>query len=249
MKRLKQTSRIIVCHVFFLGAAMAGDPPFVITEAELAANFKAEHIRGQMLHVATNGVTVVPAGRFLRDFALLTNTPVVRLYARDRGIETLEGMGVLEKLQMLDLSGNNIRDLSPLGKLPLISVNLAGNPVRDISPVLNPSLRELYLSGTEVDDLACLANTSLERLEIGTAPAMRSFSALTKLPLKRLGFLQRPQMQLKDIASLRLESYGQTAAYAANSLNPYTAVKPVLKEKLANIEKLLIKKLLKEGCE
>ena len=209
MIRCVQFLCLLLCPACFFGSALAEESPevrpLVITDAELAANFKSEYTKGQTLNVATGGVSVLPPMNF-SDFSSLTNIPVVRLYAPDCGLETIEGIGALKKLQVLDLSGNDIHDLSPLKNLPLISVNIAGNPVSDISPILSPYLKELYLSGTEVQDLACLTNTSLERLELGTGPVMSSFSALTKVPLKRLSFLQCPQMQMRDISSLQLES-------------------------------------------
>ena len=190
----------------FLGPAFSEERPLVLTEAVLAANYKAEYIKGQTLNVATDGVSVVLTDKVSQDFSSLTNLPIVRLYAQDRSLDTIEGIGALKKLQILDISGNNIHDLSPLKNLPLISVNIAGNPVSDISPILSSSLKELHLAGTEVKDLACLTGTSLERLELGTGPVMSSFNALTSVPLKHLSFLQCPQMQVKDISSLQLES-------------------------------------------
>ncbi len=190
----------------FFCAVLADERPLVMTESGFASSFYPEYLKGRSFNVDTDGVSVVTTGKLKRDVSMLTNLPVVRLYAQARGLETLEGIQVLKNLQVLDISGNNIQDLSPLKSLPLISLNIAGNPIRDLSPVLKPSLKELYLSGTEVKDLACLTNTSLERLELGTGPVMRSFDALTKIPLKRLSFLQCQQMQVKDIASLQLES-------------------------------------------
>jgi Leucine-rich repeat (LRR) protein len=206
MKLSKYRTCILLSSFLLLGIGVAQEPPRILDEAAFEKWWNAESIKGLALGVKTNGVSVVPSEEDLRDLSWLKKLPVVRFYAPDSVIESLAGFEALTHLQVLNVSKNNIRDLSPLKNLPLISLNIANNPVQDLSPILSPTLKELYLHGTEVKDLACLTNTSLERLELGYLSVTQAFQTLMNVPLKRLSFAQSPQMQLRDIASLRLES-------------------------------------------
>lgn len=100
---------------------------------------------------------------------------VTRLVARRRGIASLEGIGSLKYLQILDLADNQIQDLSPLAALTRLTflelggnrvsdltpldamlqleyLGLLGNVVRDITPVLDlPYMASLDLSGNPLD--------------------------------------------------------------------------------------------------
>ena len=63
-------------------------------------------------------------------------------------------------LQQLDLSLNNIQDLTPLTKLTqLTALNLNGNQISDLTPLANlTQLTKLHLSENQISDLAPLAN-------------------------------------------------------------------------------------------
>lgn len=186
---------------------IAEEAPFSESQAALDRHLTANGMEGaSAVYYKGDRHTLIIYQEIGRNLSCLKGLDIFHLYAQDRDIESLDGIEVLENLQTLDISRNRVENLSPLKNLPIRSLNIAGNPIHVLSPVLTPHLRELHLHGTEVDDLACLTNTALTHLELGTGPSMRSFKTLSTLPLKRLRFLQRPEMRLSDIASLRLES-------------------------------------------
>jgi hypothetical protein len=206
---MKRKNRLLLSATFCVLGGLTG-----ITEENLISETHAELRR----HLAANGMegasavyykgdghTLIIYQEIGRNLSCLKGLDIHNLYARDIGMERLDGIEVLENLQTLDICFNHVTDFSPLRNLPLRSLKIAGNPVRDISPVLKPSLRELNIFGTEIDDLACLTNTALTKLVIGDEPVMRSFKTLSMLPLKQLVFSQCSEMQIGDIASLRLE--------------------------------------------
>ncbi len=88
-------------------------------------------------------------------------------------IVSLSGIFVLENLQYLDLSGNQVENFDPLQRLSrLSSVNAPDNNLKDIGGVLDiPSLTSAVLTGNndipcdQLDDLQERLNSSLLRPE------------------------------------------------------------------------------------
>ena len=197
---------VAFCAWGYLGGR-AEDDSVSESQVELNRQLAANGMEGaSAVYYGGDRHTLIIDQKIGRNLSCLKGLDIFHLYAQDNGIMSLDGIEILKNLQTLDISRNRVTDLSPLKNLPIRSLDIAGNPVRDLSPVLTPHLRELSLAATEVGDLACLTNTALVRLELGIGPAMRSFKTLSTLPLKRLRFLQRPEMRLCDIASLQLES-------------------------------------------
>lgn len=113
---------------------------------------------------------------------------LVELWAWVEGIQDLTGLEYASNLMALDLSFNEVKDLSPLAQLTQLQyLALWGNQVEDIAPLagleklwlldldenkikdLSPlknlaQLRELYFSGNQVEDLSPLAD--LDQLEV-----------------------------------------------------------------------------------
>lgn len=78
----------------------------------------------------------------------------------NRNIKSLEGLEYATSLTSLNLSGNQISDISPLAKLSsLTDLNLGDNQISDISPIakLN-SLTDLNLSDNQISDISPIAN-------------------------------------------------------------------------------------------
>lgn len=88
-------------------------------------------------------------------------------------IVSLSGIFVLENLQYLDLSGNQVENFDPLMRLSrLSSINAPENNLKDIGGVLDiPSLTSAVLTGNDnipcdqLDDLQERLNSSLLRPE------------------------------------------------------------------------------------
>ena len=95
-----------------------------------------------------------------------------RLTARYAGIEALGGLEAATGIRELDLDGNSVEDLAPLGHLgSLRTLRLADNGLVDVSG-LEPlvGLESLRLSGNKPDDLSPLSGMSnLRLLEIQSA--------------------------------------------------------------------------------
>ena len=95
-----------------------------------------------------------------------------RLTARYAGIEALDGLEAATGIRELDLDGNSVEDLAPLGHLgSLRTLRLADNGLVDVSG-LEPlvGLESLRLSGNKPDDLSPLSGMSnLRLLEIQSA--------------------------------------------------------------------------------
>jgi internalin A len=92
----------------------------------------------------------------------------------------LQRNAAAEAVPLLDLSGTQVSDLSPLARLENLKLlNLSGTPVSDLSPLARlENLKLLYLDGTQVADLSPLAR--LPKLRIFGAPASDSAGRAAK---------------------------------------------------------------------
>ncbi len=105
------------------------------------------------------------------NFALLQQrlddaTELAALSCPDSEVRSLEAIGVLPGLRVLNLGDNALSNLTPLEELPLlIALDLSGNAVSDARPLLNlANLASLDLR--ENDDIPCSQIDSL-RVRLG----------------------------------------------------------------------------------
>jgi hypothetical protein len=106
------------------------------------------------------------------------------------------------KLAVLDLTGNSISDLTPLGSLPsLTHVFLTDNQVSNLTPLSGvPTLQGISLAGNQVVSLAPLAVlTNLAKLDIWKNQVV-DLSPLANLP--NLIWLDARENQITDTAPL-----------------------------------------------
>jgi len=118
------------------------------------------------------------------------------------GIVNLSGMEYCTKLAVLDLTGNSISDLTPLGSLPALThVFLTDNQVSDLTPLSGVStLQGISLAGNQVVSLAPLATlTNLTRLDIWKNQIV-DLSPLENLT--KLIWLDARENQISDTAPL-----------------------------------------------
>jgi len=90
-----------------------------------------------------------------------------------RGIESITGAEYLTGVINLDLSGNQISDISPLnGLTELEALNVANDPVTSIAPLAGlTNLMQLSIDNTQVKDLTPIASlANLRELTLGTLP-------------------------------------------------------------------------------
>ena len=134
---------------------------------------------------------------------------IIKLDARDAGIEDLAGLEHATKLEYLDLSGNAVADLSPLeGLSSLWLLYLDGNEMADIAALAELPLEMLSLSNTKVDDFSALSNMPLYWLALdGNAirdlpplPASLRYLYLTNNAISDIGVLAN----LRGLWELRL---------------------------------------------
>ena len=98
---------------------------------------------------------------------------LVSLTAKDRGIAALDGIEQLTRLEVLDLYGNQIRDLSPLAGLQRLRyLDLGNNRVEDVSALASlKRLQVLLLADNEVAEVSVLAGLdSLQSVDLTGNP-------------------------------------------------------------------------------
>ncbi|KAJ8417282.1 hypothetical protein AAFF_G00285090 [Aldrovandia affinis] len=93
---------------------------------------------------------------------------ILFLKLRSLGIFDLGCIGECKNLERLDLSGNNITNVTPLASLRLLLVlNLSANRIANLEPICNcDSLQNLNVAGnliSSIENLQCLQ--SLEKME------------------------------------------------------------------------------------
>jgi uncharacterized repeat protein (TIGR02543 family) len=120
----------------------------------------------------------------------------------DFGITNLQGIENLTNLTSLDLSHNQISDVSPLAKLTkLTDLDLSWNQISDVSPLSRlTKLTELILGDNQISDVSPLANlTNLTELDL-SHNQISDVSPLAKLT--NLTELELWDNQISDVSPL-----------------------------------------------
>lgn len=137
--------------------------------------------------------------------------------ANTKTITTLEPLGELSELQVLNVAGTNISDLSPLRNANKLKVLKAGNTrIDDLSPLkYDIMLEELDVANTDIDNLAVLEILgNLEKLNISQT-RVNTLEAVKNCP--RLAYLiaegsrittLAPLSQLDGLVSLNVSNTG-----------------------------------------
>lgn len=77
----------------------------------------------------------------------------------------------LMPLSALNLENTEVRDLSPLSQCKLLNkLNINDTPVLDLSPLSNLNIEELFVNQTTISTLASLKNMKLKTLSICNTP-------------------------------------------------------------------------------
>jgi hypothetical protein len=109
------------------------------------------------------------------------------------------------KLQMLDLSGNPVREIRHLRGMPLIKLFLENTGVESLRELREAKLVELRLNGSPVLSLDGLQGQPLEMLyAVGTR--ISDIEPLRKSNLRQLWLSESPVADLSPLAGLPLES-------------------------------------------
>ena len=119
-----------------------------------------------------------------------------------RGIQNLTGIEFAENLELLDLSDNEVSDLSPLAGLTHLKVlDLSHTAISDVSVLAGlTNLVKLHLNSTAISDVSALAGlTNLIRLDLSHT-AISDVSALAELT--HLKVLDLDNTAISDVSAL-----------------------------------------------
>jgi hypothetical protein len=126
--------------------------------------------------------------------AVLEGTNLVNL-------SPLAGMSTV----ILDVRGNEVKDLAALRHLPLRELYLEDNPLEDLAPLQGMKLEKLYLNHTAVKDLTPLRNMPLQALNLYGTP-VEDLTLLSVLPLKMLWLTETPVSDISPLSGCPLIS-------------------------------------------
>lgn len=95
----------------------------------------------------------------------------------------------------ITLTGSEVKDISALAELPVISLDLRNTNVIDLSPLSKSKLRRLSLEGSKISDISPLVGTQIGSLNLkGTN--VSDLQPLTEMP--RLKSVQLSRQQIMD---------------------------------------------------
>ena len=118
-----------------------------------------------------------------------------------RDLSPLKGL----KLQVLDLSGNPVREIRHLQGMPLNILWLENTGVVSLASLSNAKLRELRLNNSPVESLDGLQGQPLEQL-YAVATRIKDVEPLRKSNLRGLWLTDSPVADLSPLGGLPLES-------------------------------------------
>jgi Leucine-rich repeat (LRR) protein len=130
-------------------------------ENSVNAALKSLHIRDENLMRCIRFQANIGLISLGRDGALRPTKALTSLSCIQQGVKSLEGIEDLEGLMSLDLTGNNITDISPLVRLTNLKfLSLRWNTVTDISPLQEMSSLE-KVSLPDLSKMLCADLVSL----------------------------------------------------------------------------------------
>lgn len=105
---------------------------------------------------------------------------------RTKNLDSVEFLRAV-RFEMLDISGNRVRDLTPLVGMPLKYLNCSANPIASLKPISEMPLEELDCSYTGIASLEPLRNIGLKTLSLHGCSRLFNIEALSSLKsLERL---------------------------------------------------------------
>ena len=113
---------------------------------------------------------------------------LMEFYCNNNGLTNIEFLRENIALNKVELSGNNITDISPLSTKPLSAVNVNSNKITDISPIAVTNF-ELKATDNQISDISCLKGTKAEFIflsnnKISDISAFEANDGLRTLELK-----------------------------------------------------------------
>jgi Leucine-rich repeat (LRR) protein len=146
-------------------------------------------------------------------------------------IQSIEPLGQLLSLKLLDLSQTNISDLTPIRNLTeLVELNLAGTRVEDLTPLkYSTHLQRLNINHTAVKDISVLEKMSgLQNLEMRSTQ-VNNFAPLRNLTqLLYLDLKGTPLQLLTSVDSLYQLMELNVASTRIQDINPIKGLKKLV---------------------
>ncbi len=149
---------------------------------------------------------------------------LIQLEAHQRGIVSLEGLQHAVNLWALNVWSNEVRDLSPLGRLTALEdLDVQANRIQDVGPLANlTQLVHLYLNSNQISDIGPLASlVNLQSLDLGIND-IRDIS-----PLANMGMLRSLRVDNNDgirdltpLGELTLLDYLGVSGNAVSDVSP-----------------------------
>ena len=165
------------------------------------------------------------------------------LRAARMGIRSLAGLDVIATLSHLNLSWNEISDVSPLGRFDWIgSLYLRGNNITDVSPLGGLYFSQLDLSHNRISDLEPLSGA--RSLDVSS----NEISDLTPLTLWSVADLRLADNQIHDLSPL-LTLYIDRVDVSGNPLSEESLNEhiPALRENGTEVEVGVVEHTLATG--
>ena len=158
-------------------------------EARKNASWNDQRLHDEIRHYNPNytgqGQFQIEGGKVLR--AMLAKAGIVNL-------ECFRGMSLLG----LDLSGNAVKDLSPLKGHPLEAIYLEDTAVEDLTPLRGAPIREFYAARTPLHNLIGLEGAPIEQFNV-VGSRVADLSALKGAPLQMVWLTDCP---VSDVSAL-----------------------------------------------
>ena len=118
----------------------------------------------------------------------LRGAPLTDLNLLGTRVKDLSPLTESPTIKMLWLTDAPVKDIKPLGQVPLVSLTLENCPVDDLSPLAGHPLQRLHIAGTHVTDLSPLGQTQLSRLIFTPRRIQKGMDVIRQMPtLRELG--------------------------------------------------------------
>lgn len=192
---------------------------------------------------------------FLKEYNQAQCDAITELSLNTTGLETLEGIERLPNLQVIDLGGTVVKDLSPLKALAasltslrLTNVPIAQGQLQTISGLTG--LQKLYIDSNDNDgqlsDISSLANLRrLSVLSVAGNPNIKSLAGFEQLTrLEDLDISATNIRELRELSSceaLTSLTLKDIEGFSATDLSPLN--------KLSALEKLYVDEALKRSAD
>jgi serine/threonine protein kinase/Leucine-rich repeat (LRR) protein len=127
-------------------------------------------------------------GLELTEISALQGAPLRQLYAAKNEFSDISPISGARSWDSLDLSENQIADLTPLAGASGDRLALNGNHIADITPLRQATWNSILLAGNRITDASALSESHVTQLNLGQNPPLR-LSVWNKPELQALSLM------------------------------------------------------------